>query len=936
MGETKPFLRQVAEICRDRVLDGNSRTCFVFPSRRATVFFRQYLSEIADRPFFSPELITINELFEKISDLRPADRITLLQRLYACYSEIVPEPESLDSFVFWGDMLVSDFNDVDKYMVDARSLFMNVSDLNALKDDFSYLTEKQREAIKGFWGHYFGNGVSVSDGVRKNFSNNWSTLFPLYERFRALLESEGIAYDGMLYRRVAERLGDGGPEPLEEYDTVVFVGLNALNECEKTLLRRLRDGGRADFYWDFCGDMLRDEKNAASLFMRENIKEFPSSCILDGETGTCPEVEVISVPSAVGEAKYAGEILSSLGDGIGRETAVVLPDSSLLVPLLNAVPENVSSINVTMGYPMSGSALYSFMDSLKGLHLHSRRLSSGIRFYYKNVLGLLNHRYLCSQPGVRETVQAIYSRNMVYVEPELPGTSPLLKTVFRVVISDPESTGDTDAIAAYCKEVLWELGALAGSMDREFIKRYLSAVIKVGDMRLPVRPATWFRLVDALVAGITVPFKGEPLSGLQIMGPLETRALDFKNIVIASMNEGLFPAKNSDSSFIPYILRKGFGLPTYEYEDAIWAYYFYRLTGRAEKIFLISDTRVEGMKGGGESRYIKQIEYLYSGKVKFSRKNVSFASGAGEEPRSKEVAKTPEICSLMEKIYIEDRTPFSYSSLNDYISCPLKFYYAHVAKETPEEELVDDMDYSSFGSWFHLVMQSLYTPYVGKELTASCLKKMMSDENLLGSTVDRAFTEIVKNAEIRGANLINREIILRLVKRTLEIDSGIAPLKIAGLERRFTAPFGLGDGRRVMLGGFVDRLDVCDGRLRIIDYKTGTVDLKYRDISEIFDKERAKRPYIVLQLFVYRYLLDHAGQDVPQGFPKVGTIYSVKEIFRSMPQEFCFTDEDFSAIAEGTKTLIEEIFDPAVPFTEGPAAKCEYCDFASICKKTEV
>ena len=290
----------------------------------------------------------------------------------------------------------------------------------------------------------------------------------------------------------------------------------------------------------------------------------------------------------------------------------------------------------------------------------------------------------------------------------------------------------------------------------------------------------------------------------------------------------------------------------------------------------------------------------------------------------------------MEKIYIEDRTPFSYSSLNDYISCPLKFYYAHVAKETPEEELVDDMDYSSFGSWFHLVMQSLYTPYVGKELTASCLKKMMSDENLLGSTVDRAFTEIVKNAEIRGANLINREIILRLVKRTLEIDSGIAPLKIAGLERRFTAPFGLGDGRRVMLGGFVDRLDVCDGRLRIIDYKTGTVDLKYRDISEIFDKERAKRPYIVLQLFVYRYLLDHAGQDVPQGFPKVGTIYSVKEIFRSMPQEFCFTDEDFSAIAEGTKTLIEEIFDPAVPFTEGPAAKCEYCDFASICKKTEV
>ena len=358
MGEKKPFLRQVAEICKDKVLNGNSRTCFVFPSRRATVFFRQYLSEIADTPFFSPELITINELFGKISDLRPADRITLLQRLYACYSEIVPEPETLDSFIFWGDMLISDFNDVDKYMADARNLFLNVSDLNALKDDFSYLTEKQREAIKNFWGHYFGNGGSVPGGVRKNFSNNWSTLFPLYERFRALLESEGIAYDGMLYRRVAERLGDGGPEPLEEYDTVVFVGLNALNECEKALLRRLRDGGRADFYWDFCGDMLRDEKNAASLFMKENIKDFPSRYVLDDSDVTAPCIQAVSVPSAVGEAKYAGEILSSLGDGIGRETAVVLPDSSLLAPLLSAIPQNVSSINVTMGCPMGGSALY--------------------------------------------------------------------------------------------------------------------------------------------------------------------------------------------------------------------------------------------------------------------------------------------------------------------------------------------------------------------------------------------------------------------------------------------------------------------------------------------------------------------------------------------------------------------------------------------------
>ncbi|OUO37030.1 hypothetical protein B5F83_06640 [Muribaculum sp. An289] len=937
MGEIKPFLRQVAEICKDRILDRNSRVCLVFPSRRSTVFFRQYLSEIMDKPFFSPELITINELFGKISDLRVADRITLLQRLYACYSEIVPEPESLDSFVFWGDMLVSDFNDVDKYMVDARSLFMNVSDLNALKDDFSYLTEKQREAIKGFWGHYFGNGVSVSDGVRKNFSSNWRILFPLYERFRALLGKEGIAYDGMLYRQVAEKLRAGSLEPLEGYGTVVFIGLNALNECEKVLLKHFMDEGRADFYWDFCGSMLRDEKNAASLFMKENIKDFPSRYVLDDSDVTAPCIQAVSVPSAVGEAKYAGEILSSLGDGIGRETAVVLPDSSLLAPLLSAIPQNVSSINVTMGCPMGGSALYSFMRSLKELHLHSRRLPSGkMKFYHRNVIDLLHHRYLCSQPGVQDTIKTIFSCNMVYVEPELPGTSPLLKTVFRVVIDDFESTENTGQLADYCKDVLWELGVSAPSIDREFIKKYLSAVVKIADMRLPVRPATWFRLTDTLVAGATVPFKGEPLSGIQIMGPLETRALDFKNVIITSMNEGLFPSNKNDSSFIPFVLRKGFGLPTYEYEDAIWAYYFYRLISRAEKVFLISDTRVEGLKGGGESRYVKQIEYLYSDKAVFSRKNVSFFSGPGMAPQSGQVVKTPEISSLMEKIFFEDRTPFSYSSLNDYVTCPLKFYYAHVAREIPEEELVDDVDYSSFGRWYHLAMQTLYGPWVGREMTRQCIEKMISDRDALSAVVDESFSKITQNTEIRGANLINREIILRLVEKTLEADAGFAPLKIAGLERWLTAPFSLDDGRHVMLGGFIDRLDICDGRLRIIDYKTGAVDLKYKDVSEVFDKGRQKRPGIILQLFIYRYLLEHAGQSMAMGYPMAGVIYSLKEIFRSSPQEFCFTDGDYSSMRKGTASLIEEILDPAVPFTEGPSAKCEYCDFASICKKTEV
>lgn len=916
-------------------LEAGERICFVFPSRRAAVFFRQYLSEMIGKPLFSPDLVTINELFARISDLKAADRITLLMRLYSCYSELVPEPESLDEFVFWGDTLIADFNDVDKYMADARHLFMNVSDLDALKDDFSYLTDTQKEAIRRFWGHYFKTAQGNVSHVKKVFHGNWSLMYPLYEEFNRRLLKEGISYDGMLYRKTAEKILACADDPLPGYSKAVFVGLNALNECEKVLLRRLRKDGKADFHWDFFGGMLKDESNAASLFMRANIKEFPPSCPLEDDDEAYPEVVAVSVASAVAGAKCAGKILDSLGGKIGRETAVMLPDSSLLEPLLDSVPLNAGTINVTMGCPMSGSALASFMSSLKDLQFGCRKTSSGTKFYHRPVLDLLGHRYLSGQDNVQDVTVRMFRQNIVYVEPSFLAVTPLLALVFRPVIDDADSQDSTRALEAYCKDVLWELGKLGDGKEREFVKRYYSSVVRLADMRLPVKPATWFRLLEAIVSGISVPFKGEPLAGLQIMGPLETRALDFRNVIITSMNEGIFPSRSADNSFIPYILRKGFGLPVYEYEDAMWAYYFYRLVSRADKVWLITDSRVGGIKAGGESRYVKQLEYLYSGKVRFSRAEVPLRSGQMPSVEPPVIEKSPGTMRVLEERFLKERKIFSPSLLNDYISCPLKFYFKYVLEEPVDGEIVDDLDPGKFGSWYHGVMCSLYRPFEGREVTASDLAAISRDD--IRKTADAVFEKETSSREIRGLNLVNREVIMRLVKRTLEIDRDFAPFKIASLESCFHADLDLDDGRLVRVGGYIDRLDVVDGGLRIIDYKTGSVSLDYKgDVAKVFDTMNNSRPYILLQMFVYQYALDHFPGPL-KPLPKMNYVYSLKQMLKSVPEKLEFEREcGYPAFETHLKDMIREILDPAVPFRAGLEKNCGNCDFFSICKKTEI
>ena len=721
----KPFLRQAAE---KFLAEGDvSGKCFIFPNRRSLVFFRKHLaaalseafsSAAEDRmsgdsvsgpasgpcsgpvpgqgapvPIIAPEMLTVNDFFYKVYDVAVTDRVTLLLELYECYKALNRKAEPLDEFIFWGDVILGDFNDVDKYLVDPQQIFTNVSDYKEMQDTFSYLSERQRQAIEGFVSHFNDRSGrltvhldSDNPNVKERFLMIWNILYPLYTSFRSRLKEKGEAYEGMVYRDIAELISGNGAEDFAERlqavfprsEKYVFVGLNALNECEKTVLRRMRDRGMAEFCWDYSGKMIRDRRNRSSLFMEENVREFPQKYEWDEGGLGIPHIRIMSVPSSVGQVKQIPQILSSAmaEEGVTPDDcAVVLPDETLLMPLLNTIPPDITDINVTMGYPMAGSAFHTFMNAVTAVQMYIRpsRSSSGQSdelFYYKPVWTLFSDAIFrkIMTADDRETVRKIKSEVRTYISrKDLSGT-PLLDLLFTPVLHDlnvPDGA-QVDALAGHqLKVAAFVASALAEDVDMSvevtFAKEYWMNVSRLRAISLHVKPMTYMRILEQLLAGVSVPFNGEPLKGLQIMGPLETRALDFRNLVILSANEGIFPRRNVSSSFIPPELRRGFGLPSYEFQDAVWAYYFYRMISRAENVWMLYDSRTEGMKSGEESRYIRQLEYHF--RLPVERYIASSPVKAGAV--AVEIEKTAADVRCMKEGVL------SATALQNYLMCPL-------------------------------------------------------------------------------------------------------------------------------------------------------------------------------------------------------------------------------------------------------------------------
>ena len=550
-----PFLKQVADHYYN---NGNvSGKCFVFPNRRSMAFFRKYLTEAVrdakGSPIIEPKMTTVNDFFFRASGMVQADRVAQLLYLYDCYKELNPKAESLDEFVFWGDVILGDFNDVDKYFVDPSQLFTNVADYKEIQDTFTYLTETQRKAIEGFISHFSDlsgkltvNLDTDNPNVKGRFLLIWNILYKLYTSFNESLASKGLAYEGMVYRSIAQRLKNSPVEDVfkgvfPDDTTFVFVGLNALNECEKILLRKLRDCSRAEFCWDYSGDMIQDSQNRSSLFMAENVVEFPQAAKWDEHGVRLPNVNIISVPSAVGQAKRLPDVL--LLDSTKRDmsdTAVVLPDEALLLSVLNAIPEQIEDINVTMGLPMSGSLLYSMMNDISSIQLHAVNRRGEWMFYHKQVWDLFSNELFRNSVDEKsaEIISSVRESAKYYIpQSELNGT-PLLDAVFTAVVTDSKSNSREQirAFAEYQKNVIKAISPRVAdnpqlALELEYAKEYYRSINVLEENDLEVMPITYVRLLAQILSSVSVPFRGEPLKGLQIMGPLEMRALDFRNLI---------------------------------------------------------------------------------------------------------------------------------------------------------------------------------------------------------------------------------------------------------------------------------------------------------------------------------------------------------------------------------------------------------------------
>ena len=958
----KPFLYQVASLFYEKWGAEVSRLAFVFPNRRTGLFFQKYLSEVADTPLFSPTILTINDLFIQLSGKQSADRISMLFTLYDIYIRQSGSTETFDEFLYWGEMLLNDFDDIDKYMANARMLFSNVTDLREIENDFDFLSDEQIAAIRSFWSSFYPRGDTPN---QQQFLAVWQVLYDLYEEFRATLTAEGKGYEGMIFREVVESM-ERGESPDLPYEQIVFVGLNALSVSEERFLAQLQKRKIADFYWDYVSDKVTDPDNKASYFVSRNRKSFPSSMKLPPEEKVKTEIEVIGIPSGIGQAKHVYTLLSDwckeaeMSSEEALRTAVILPDEHLLIPVLNAIPEQIRRINVTMGYPLAGTPVASLIEYILALQKNVRYIDRNPLFYFRDVLPVLNHRYILSTSPeiISSLVKEITENNKIYISHTELGKTPLLEILFTPV------TG-VEAFSDYLIKVLEELNKVMSALsdeeeedapqrtndlEQEFIFHYFTTVNRMKevmkDARIEMKIDTFFRLLKRVTDTITIPFHGEPLSGLQIMGVLETRALDFDRLIILSMNEGIFPQRKAANSFIPYNLRRGFGLPTYEHQDSVWAYHFYRLIERASHVSLLYDTRSNGLQTGEVSRFVHQLHYHYE--VPMRDKLVVYNVSSSKTPPLA-VPKREDIMRRLDAYRKGGSKAISASAINTYLDCPLKFYFSVVEGIREEEEVSETIESDVFGSILHKVMEELYKPFQGKMVTVDLLKAIRKDTALLTGAIARAFaseffkTEVVRS--LTGQNYLIGEMIRKYVEKILERDGKLTPFVYIESERKINGLISLSDHSEIRLKGFIDRVDEVRDAIRIIDYKSGSGTTTFSSIESLFNKEEKDRAKAVMQVFMYCWMYAHftenKGKTIQPGIYYVRSLFSDPfdpSVYHRIERGKSEKVEDFSGYAqafeEGLRGCLDEIFNPEIPFTQTPTGKaCSYCPFKGICGK---
>ena len=915
----KTFLEYVAADLLGKYGTDLSQVAVVFPNKRASLFLNEHLARLAGKPLWSPAYITISELFRSHASQKVADPIKLVCELYRCFTQCTGIDETLDHFYGWGQLLLADFDDLDKNMAPADKVFANLRDLHEL-DDISYLTEEQKEMIRRFFSNF---SEEHNSELKERFLRLWSHIADIYHTFNERLAGEQITYEGALYRQVAT------DESVQfRYDTYIFVGFNLLQQVEQTLFRRLKKEGKARFYWDF--DEYYIGKDKAGHFIAQYLSDFPNELDIRDQAVYAnflrpKQLTYISAPTENIQARYISQWLDEKRIHDGRRTAIVLCDESLLPTAIHCLPEAVEKVNVTTGYPLSLTAAATLVSQLLNLRIYGRSKMTGR--YQPRLLRMLS--------------QHPYAKYFTFDElPDdiLPWVRDIVRQV-AVSIQEPDALTQESLFRTYT--LLNRVCELKAS----------------GDLEVDI--VTLQRLVTQIIQSTSIPFHGEPAEGIQVMGVLETRNLDFDHVLLLSCNEGNMPKGVNDTSFIPYSIRKAYGLTTIDNKVAIYAYYFHRLLQRASDVTLVYNNATNDGQTGEMSRFMLQLMVESGQPITFQ----TLKSGQAISLRGPQaIEKTDAVMQILRQRFSQEQGGISPTAISNYLRCQLRFFYRYVCNLIEPDDNEDDLiDNRIFGNIFHLSAQLIYERLqrlTGNHITTLAIDDLLKSGVEIEQVVDAAFKRELFQIKdpsrpmppFDGLQLINREVIIKYVRQLLEIDRRLTPFTILGLEKKVSMPFQLSTLRSPLsttIAGYIDRLDqVTDQetgevRIRVVDYKTGGYRMKHLpDVDAIFNPENVKEHSdYYLQAFLYSHIVRTQlpeGQSAPVSPALLFIQHAGAEDY---DPTLCLGKEPVRDIASVSERFMElfrqavsDIYHQDLAFQPtSDADRCRSCPYATLC-----
>ncbi|MCP5102154.1 MAG: hypothetical protein GY950_02180 [bacterium] len=909
------------------------KIAFVFPTRRACLYFTRHLQKQKETnvTIWAPPVFSINDFLANLAQVTAADQLDLIFDLYRIYKKhIRAYRKKFEDFYGWGKMILSDFDEIDKYLIDTEELFRTLKEFKAVED----ITKEEKADI---YNRYTGF---------------WQDLGVLHREFKQGLKEKNRAYEGMVYREVAENIETIAANRLP-WQKVVFCGLNALTKAEEIIISHLLQEEKAEIFWDMDRYFVEDKNQEAGYFFRKNRKtlKLEDPAWVEEQLAEPKKINLIGVQSKVSQAKVLGIKLEELLDAAHdpESIAVVLPDETLLFPVLNSLPKSVDRINITIGFPLQQTPVFSLFNSILEMYLRiygggappSKKSEEG--FYHKDIQKVLNHPYIKPvAPGeITEFIKKNREQNNVYVPAnEIIFSEEALNDLFRFREESREVIDFFLELLDFIRTFYTENKPDIFSIDYEYIYHFytlmsrLKGSLKSSREKIDIR--IFRQLFTDIIRNSRIPFTGEPLEGLQVMGMLETQTLDFTNLFVLSVNEGHLPPGKSQQSFIPFDVRAIMGLPIYKDRDAIAAYHFYRLLKSSRNTTLIYTTEARGIEKSEKSRFIDQVLIEYAERNKnavINHQVIDFQFDA-QQPKEISIQKSEKIIELL------SQKSYSASSLLNYLTCPLKYYFNHVLRLREEEEVYESPEYYQIGYIIHHALHQLYQPYCGKGKPVGIMEIEAIKEKI-DQTLTTAYLKELEGANLRtGRNKIAFEVMKRFLENFFEKEKQDAGFKIVMLEEHVKDvwfPFSInGTGYRVQLTGTVDRLDFKDDVYRVIDYKTGKINsLNLKSLEELSGAEAVNRKE-VFQLFFYRYLL--MQKEKYGGEYRLG-IYPFKKMYDELKfvkiDKSDIIDEGLVEEFEGLlKDIFRELLDITVPFVQTADEKnCQHCPYQNICSK---